>query len=272
MPDQIDLSQMQSVPVIGPYGFLRLHRYWKEPCGDTWDDIWAGTGNVQKAYWDRALNGQLSYDFENFFTIGQRLLDAGCGLGQTVLAFQAKGFDCHGLDYANRVIDLLNKQFPELPFLKGDIREIPYPDSYFDGYISLGIIEHFPEGQRKMLAEAARVLRRGGYACVSVPALNEFRKLRIKRDTYSSMADLPFFESCISEEELTHLMNYVGLKPVRITYMNPMMTFAQETIIRPLYRHIEDIRYVRGAIDRTVSLFLPNRWFGHMMMIVAQKT
>jgi hypothetical protein len=49
------------------------------------------------------------------------------------------------------------------------------------------------------------------------------------------------------------------------------MTFVQETKIRPLYWYIEDIRYVRGIIDRFLSLILPKTWFGHMMMIVANK-
>lgn len=49
------------------------------------------------------------------------------------------------------------------------------------------------------------------------------------------------------------------------------MTFAQETPLRPFYLRIEDVRYVRGAVDRLLSLVLPESLFGHMVMMVARR-
>jgi hypothetical protein len=46
MPDQIVLSRMKSVPVKGPYGHLRLNRYWCEPNGEMWDEIWQNALNA----------------------------------------------------------------------------------------------------------------------------------------------------------------------------------------------------------------------------------
>lgn len=273
MKDQIDLSAMQSVPVTGPYGYPRLHRYWREPSGELWDDIWSKTPSQD--YWKAALQGQLTVDYARLFNKylpkESRLLEAGCGVGQVVLALRARGFDCYGLDYAENVISLLSKEFPDVPFTQGDIRKIPFPDAYFDGYISLGVIEHFVDGQREMLAEAARVVKGGGHIFVSVPALNGFRKLRCWLSTYDKRADLPFFESCISVEELSSLLREAGFEPLDVNYTNTVMTFAQETPIRPLYRYIEDVRYVRGAVDRLLRLFLPKSWFGHMVMVVGRK-
>ena len=273
MPDQIDLSTMQSVPVMGPYGYPRLHRYWREPSGDMWDDIWTHTRF--RDYWQSALQGQIAPDYDRLFRkylpMGGRLLEAGCGVGQVVLALRAHGFDCHGLDYAEKVITLLRDEFPEVPFTQGDIRNIPYSDSEFDGYISLGVIEHFVDGQREMLTEAARVLKRGGHIFVSVPAYNRYRQWRTRMARYRKEANLPFFESCIAVEELNSLLCETGFTPLEISFTNPVMTFAQETPIRPFYRHIEDVRYVRGAVDRLLRLFLPKSWFGHMVMVVGRK-
>lgn len=271
--DQIDLSTMQSVPVKGPYGFLRLNRYWREPSGEMWDEIWKNTAS--KEYWRQALTGSLGADYERLFekylVKGNRLLEAGCGVGQVVLALRARGFDCHGLDYAKEVIDLLKGEFPDVPFAQGDIRALPQPNEYFDGYISLGVIEHFLDGQEGMLREAARVLKPGGYVFISVPALNSYRKLRIRLGSYKDQAEAPFFESCISVEELNSLLLSAGLLPVEVSYQNAVMTFAQETPIRPIYRYIEDVRYVRGAVDRLLRFLLPRSWFGHMVMVVARK-
>jgi ubiquinone/menaquinone biosynthesis C-methylase UbiE len=273
MPDQIDLSTMQSVPVKSAGGYTRLHRHWREPTGEMWDDIWKATHSAD--YWREALQGSLASDYERLFLKyarpGQKLLEAGCGVGQVVLAMRARGFDCQGLDFAEKVIGLLNERFPDVPFHQGDIRSLPFPDNSFDGYISLGVIEHFIDGQEEMLREAGRIVRPGGHIFVSVPALNSFRKWKIKRGGYSRTAALPFFESCISVEELEALLRKTGFEPLEHSYQNTVMTFAQETPIRPLYRRIEDTRYPRSAVDRLLRMILPKSWFGHMVMVVAKR-
>lgn len=275
MPDQIDLSKMQSFPVMGTNGYDRLHRYWREPTGEMWDEIWNKTPSAD--YWSGSLSGQLASDqkrlFLKYLPKGSKLLEAGCGVGQVVLALRARGFDCYGLDFAENIIKLLNKQFPDVPFHCGDIRSLPYEDASFGGYISLGVIEHFTNGQDVMLNEAARVIKPGGYIFVSVPVLNKYRKLRIKLGLYGNQTEIsqPFFESCLSVEELESLLRDAGFEPVERSYMNTVMTFAQESPIRPLYRLIEDVRYVRGAVDRALRLLLPKSWFGHMVMVVARR-
>jgi ubiquinone/menaquinone biosynthesis C-methylase UbiE len=161
MKDQIDLSEMHSVPVVGPNGFQRLRRYWKEPSGEMWDEIWSKTD--AESYWKNSLKGDLLQEYKKTFLKylkkGSKVLEAGCGVGQVVLAMRSRGYDCVGLDYAEKIINILNNKFPEVPFHKGDIRELPYENYTFDGYISLGVIEHFTEGQDLMLNEAARILR-----------------------------------------------------------------------------------------------------------------
>ncbi len=273
MPDQIDLSVMQSVPSTNINGFTRLHRYWTEPTGEMWDGIWRGTDYQE--YWRAANEGVLARDygkvFDKFLQGGERLLEAGCGMGQVAVALNARGFECHGLDFARHAIDTLQRAFPNLPFKHGDIRSLPYPDLFFDGYVSLGVIEHFVEGQNLMLAEAARVLKPGGFVFVSVPALNSYRRLRCRCGGYDSSVSMPFFESCISVEEMKFIFREAGLEFLDAVYMNPVMTFVQETPLRPLYRMIEDRRRIRGVVDRALKFILPNAWFGHMVMVIGRK-
>jgi len=132
MKDQIDLSKMQSVPVMGQSGHLRLHRYWKEPNSEMWDEIWNKTNAVD--YWRTARAGKLAPDYERLFMKylpparpslpAVKILEAGCGVGQVVVALRTMGFDCYGLDYAEKVIKLLNQNFPDYPFYQGDIRRL----------------------------------------------------------------------------------------------------------------------------------------------------
>jgi ubiquinone/menaquinone biosynthesis C-methylase UbiE len=209
--------------------------------------------------------------FLKYLSQGAKILEAGCGLGDIVLALRARDFGCYGLDFAGNVIKTLNENFPDMPFHRGDIRSLHYSDAFFDGYISLGVIEHFIEGQEGMLREAARVTKPGGYIFINVPALNAYRKLRCRYGFYAKKATEPFFEFCLSVDELKVLLRNAGFTPLEHSYQNTVMTFAQETPIRPLYRLIEDTRYIRSVVDRGLRLLLPKSWFGHMVMVVARR-
>lgn len=227
--------------------------------------------------WSRAQQGDLDKDlealFETFLKPGSKVLEAGCGLGQVVLALRQRGHDCWGLDYAQETIELLSKEFPGLPFFQGDIRALPFGNAVFDAYISLGVIEHFISGQEEILREAARVIKSGGHILVTVPAMNGFRRLRMRCRSYQGKANAPFFEACYSLAEVNELLVECGFIPIGHRYQNPVMTFVQETPIRPIYRHVENlrVRYIRGAIERVLRLFLYRPWFGHMLMVVARR-
>jgi ubiquinone/menaquinone biosynthesis C-methylase UbiE len=275
MKDQIDLSKMETVLNRVPNGYERLQRYWREPTCQMWDEIWSKTEG--KEYWKNALNGELLYDykkvFEKYLQPGSKILEAGCGLGQVVLALRKRGFNCYGLDYADKVINILKNNFPNVPFDIGDIRNMNYKDNSFDSYISLGVIEHFIEGQEVILKEAARVLNENGIIFLSVPFYSPFRKLlnkfgKYKKDNF--LSELPYFEACFSKEELQFLFNNSGFDIVDYVYINPIMPFVQETFLRPLYFFVEDKIKIRGLIDRVLKTLLPKKIFSHMIMIVAR--
>ncbi|MBM4026930.1 MAG: class I SAM-dependent methyltransferase, partial [Planctomycetes bacterium] len=238
MPDQIDLSRMESVPVQGPNGYLRLHRYWRTADESLWDQIWDGTPS--KDYWRHGLAGHLpgayADPFRKHLEPKSAVLEAGCGLGHVVLALRQWGHDCHGLDYAERTVRELTRVFPDVPFKQGDIRLLPYEAGAFDAYISLGVIEHFTEGHEHMLAEARRVLRPGGRIFLSVPVLNAYRRLRIRLGTYRKASSAPFFEACFQTSELAFMLREAGFRVIEHRYQNPVMTFVQESPLRPLYR------------------------------------
>lgn len=151
MKDQIDLSKMQSIQILNKNNFLRLHRYWKSSDFELWDKIWNQIDS--KSFWKQSRSGFLDPFYDNYFfkylTYRNRkkkdikILEAGCGMGQIVIALRKKGFECYGLDFAKNIISILRKEFPDHHFQHGDIRQLPYKNSFFDGYISLGVIEHF---------------------------------------------------------------------------------------------------------------------------------
>jgi len=108
---------------------------------------------------------------------GEKILEAGCGLGAWVVYLGERGYDIDGVDHDVRVIERLKAWRPSLPVAQGDICRLPYADGSLGAYISLGVMEHFEDGCQDPMAEARRVLKPGGLLFFTVPLENPFRKV-----------------------------------------------------------------------------------------------
>ena len=98
---------------------------------------------------------------------GVRVLDAGCGRGEVLLACARRGADVAGIDYSEAAVEITRETLEEVPgadVRQGDISKLPWPDGSFDRVLSGDVIEHLdPEVGEAMLREAHRVLRPGGH-------------------------------------------------------------------------------------------------------------
>jgi SAM-dependent methyltransferase len=135
-----------------------------------WDESWKG--------WDAAAidaaivwEGMLP-DMVRWFEPGSRLLEAGCGTGKYCVALEARGYRMTGVDYARQGIAVMRGIAPAIPVAVGSVLEMPFGDGEFDGALSIGVVEHFPEGPDAALAELARVVRPGGRVFLTVPLQN----------------------------------------------------------------------------------------------------
>jgi ubiquinone/menaquinone biosynthesis C-methylase UbiE len=103
-----------------------------------------------------------------------RILDAGCGFGET-LHYLAKNFpetELIGMDLSEPLLeiarshnsqsDFLNK----IEFINADVHNIPYPDEYFDVVLSINMV-HLVDDPLKMLQELERVLHKNGYLFIA---------------------------------------------------------------------------------------------------------
>ena len=98
---------------------------------------------------------------------GVRVLDAGCGRGEVLLACARAGAQVAGIDYSEAAVEISRETVAEVPgadVRQGDITRLPWEDASFDRVLSGDVIEHLdpPDGER-MLREAHRVLRPGGW-------------------------------------------------------------------------------------------------------------
>ena len=91
-----------------------------------------------------------------------RILDAGCGPGQAAAWFQARGFQTFGIDLSAGMLSEARRRVPGATFQQADLRELQFPDSYFDGIWCSAALLHLPrEDVAQVLASFNRLLGHG---------------------------------------------------------------------------------------------------------------
>jgi ubiquinone/menaquinone biosynthesis C-methylase UbiE len=97
---------------------------------------------------------------------GIRVLDAGCGRGEVLLACAARGAVVAGADYAEAAVEITRETLAEVEgadVRRADLTDLPWPDCSFDRVLLGDVIEHVdPDQTPAVLAELRRVLRPGG--------------------------------------------------------------------------------------------------------------
>jgi SAM-dependent methyltransferase len=112
------------------------------------------------------------------------ILEGGCGEGRIVYCMHDHGYEAVGIDSASKTIEKTKNLFPELDVRVGDVRNLPFPDNYFTGYWSIGVIEHFRGGYEAVLAEMLRVIASDGYLFLSFPYMSPIRRLKARLGLY----------------------------------------------------------------------------------------
>lgn len=112
------------------------------------------------------------------------VLDVGCGPGEWVEFLRNEGYSVQGMDYCAPIIEQHKRLLPHSQWTVGSFRDIPFPDASFNGAISLGAIQHDPEGPAAAMREMFRILRPGGSCLVTVP-------IDSKRQREVSLTDNP---------------------------------------------------------------------------------
>ena len=98
---------------------------------------------------------------------GRRTLDLGCGEGRLSRDLKALGHEIVGVDLSETMLASAHEADPAIETHKADAAELPFADASFDcvvAFMSLQDIERLDES----VAEAARVLERGGAFCIAI--------------------------------------------------------------------------------------------------------
>lgn len=111
---------------------------------------------------------------------GATILDVGCGTGIACAPFALNGFPVTGVDPSEAMLAQAVQRVPDATFVKGEAEALPFPNERFDGVISAQAF-HWVDRARA-LAEAYRVMRRGGIIAIWWKHLMAQDPIKILRD------------------------------------------------------------------------------------------
>jgi SAM-dependent methyltransferase len=248
----------------------RLAYYRRAANSRFWEDHWRQSFSPAAYQWaEQGLLGYFEKPFVRWLPRDGKILEAGCGLGQIVLALRHRGWDAEGVEFAADTVELVRRHRPDLPIRVGDVTDLDVPDGYYSGYVSLGVVEHHYDGPAPFLREAHRVLRREGIAMASVPHLHPLRLLKARLGLYRGHVDgLEFYQYAFRPGEFTGLMRESGFRVLDVVPYDGFKGIKDEV---PILRNLLQWARRRVFLGEALHRVLRNSRFGHMMLVVGRK-
>jgi SAM-dependent methyltransferase len=150
----------------------------------------------------------------------EKVLEGGCGLGPYLIYLHNAGFDIIGVDYNEEPLKKIKAYDAAIKVSVMDVRRLLFKEETFGGYLSLGVIEHFPEGPYKAINEAYRVLKKGGIFIVQVPIRNIFLNLKyplellkrnkLLRKIFGKKEKVYYWQQYFKSKDLQEILNNAG--------------------------------------------------------------
>ena len=250
--------------------------YREKATAEFWDQHW-GVLNLQSILQNSKDDGLVIPAVKRLLPKESIILEGGCGMGQIVHALQYQGYKAIGIDYAPQTIQRIKEAAPELDVREGDMRALDLPTASLDGYISLGVIEHFWDGYQPIAREMQRTLRNGGFLFISFPYLSLLRKVKVwlhrypfsKSNLLNNQQD-HFYQFAFSDRKVISDLEMLGFKlKEKLTY-DGIKGFKDEVShFKPWLQEVYDGNRGRSLRPYLDKLFKP--FAAHMVLLVMQK-
>lgn len=214
---------------------------------------------------------------QRYLPRNSKILEGGCGLGDKIYALKYNGYEAYGIDYAKETIEKVNQQYPELNARHGDVRNLPFEDAFFDGYWSLGVIEHFYDGYDKVIDEASRILKTNGYLFLTTPVISLLRKLKAKLNIYSSWQkkEIPgeFYQFAFDFSQLISDIERKGFKLTELRHIDGIKGLKDEvSILKPLLQCLYDSDSIFAKLTKSALEVLLRNFTNHAVLLVFQRS
>jgi len=149
--------------------------YWNESAGPTWAELQAPLDRQLAPLGQRAMA-------ELDLGAGRRVLDIGCGAGETTLALSAAGAEALGVDISHTLLEVARRRSAGLgrvAFLAADAQTHPFEAATFDAAFSRFGVMFFADPPAAF-ANIRRSMKPGGrlaFVCWRTPAENPIMSL-----------------------------------------------------------------------------------------------
>lgn len=248
----------------------------KKATPDFWDEHWDVSEFRNKII--AGKNDRFIIRTTSKYLAKGKILEGGCGMGGKVFALHCHGYDVFGIDYAVKTIQKINSAFPDLKVFPADVMKLPFTSSTFDGYWSLGVIEHFFQGYDAIADEIARVLKVGGFLFLTFPSMSLMRRVKALAGLYPRLKESIDFESfyqfALDEKEVTLEFQKRGFQLLEIRSCDGLKGLKEEISflqahVKKLYNYSGKNTIIKIARILLSKLFEPIA--GHISLLVFKK-
>ncbi len=146
-------------------------------CGEGFDSAI----NYVKEYESEHSKSDVAYHLERLRRLvpaPARVLDAGCGTGLLLRAFERAGYEAEGIEPSNFASSYARTKGHNVR--TGDFLDADYPDDYFDAVVSIEVLEHVAD-PLGFVRNVHRVLKPGGMFYYTT---GNFRYFRLERKLF----------------------------------------------------------------------------------------
>lgn len=210
------------------------------------------------------------------FRPGHLVLEAGCGTGKFCFWLRRRGINSIGIDIVPEIVEPATRYAKakglQALFIVGDVCKLPLRDNSLNGYISLGVIEHFRSitDVFQSLKECRRILKPGGKAIITIP--NIFVPLRNRILLSISKGRIGFFHEFYTVEDVYCLGQIIGSN-FKVEVFDMWLPFYNviDGILRRLRLNEGLLRKIRFAFTKLPQRFLLLKYFLGYIYLVAEK-
>ncbi len=234
------------------------HKYWKHK----WSKLKI-ENSLKKA--ELGYLGKMSF-LKKYLPAKGKILEAGCGKGNIVLALNKLGYNTTGIDYAKETVKKVKQLYPSLPIEYGNLLELNYPDKCFDVYLSLGVIEHYEEKENviKIFEEAKRVTKSMFF--FSVPFFSPALKMNYKKGLLNkNIESQKFFQKYFTKKAFYGMLSEFDLIPFDyVLYATYVGLQRYNNLFKTLWNQNKIFRFAYKKSGRLLDFALGKK-YAHMI-------
>jgi dolichol-phosphate mannosyltransferase len=195
-----------------------------------------------------------------------RLLEVGCGTGQSLRIYQDLYSTHIGADLSEAALRVAASKFPHSQWVRTDATQLPFADASFDVVAFSSVLHHIPD-YTAAIKEAARVLRPGGRVFAFDPNLLHPAMLffRWPKNPFYISAGVSPNERPLLARDLRQAFQEAGFQDV--------MARGQSNIPyrRVAPRLLNLLLTLHNVADWYLQYSGLGRWFGIFVVTTAQK-